>query len=68
MGAYTLTLHGIGKHHNGTPGDADAVAKEIVAHLERNGHKIHSAVLSTATGHENLHVPRLLEPPQRGGR
>lgn len=70
MGHYTLTIQGTGKHHGQVfdAGDADRIARELVEHLERNGHRVHAAVFSHGGGHENLHNPAIVGPLPRGGR
>lgn len=45
MGAYSITIQGIGPHHNcGRETDADRLASELVARLKASGHSVYSAL------------------------
>lgn len=43
MGDWTITIHGMGAHHNGKECDADYLAQELVHELRRQGQQIKDA-------------------------
>lgn len=48
MGNWNITIQGSGCHHNGNAEiDADAVAKEMVQKLIKQGHQIQSALFTS---------------------
>lgn len=45
MGTWTIRVKGHGQHHNGSPTDADVIARDFVNALKVAGHDVSSAQL-----------------------
>lgn len=46
MGNWNIDIKGHGIHHNGLPGDADAVGRDAIAKLRAAGSEVSSATLT----------------------
>lgn len=53
MGQWTIIIHGIGIHHNGVSGDADAIGRAAVQRLRDAGSTIFDATLTLDSGKED---------------
>lgn len=59
---WTITIRGIGQHHNHDARDANQMAARFVEELRGSGHAIASATFDNGASEDILHLPDTLNP------